>query len=97
MGTLTIKVPSWINKQEAENEFLNNLKLKAQLKMEYYQSKMLPFEKKYKIPFEEFKSRFNLKNKENFEQWDDFIEWEASFDLYKEWKKRLEEVECSGK
>lgn len=92
MDTLTIKLPSWINKQEAETELLSNLKLKAQLKMEYYRSKMLPFEKKYGVSFDEFKNRFNAKNKENFDEWDDFIEWEASHILYIQWKQRFEEI-----
>jgi len=92
MDTLTIKLPSWINKQEAETELLSNLKLKAQLKMEYYRSKMLPFEKKYGVSFDEFKNRFNANNKENFDEWDDFIEWEASHTLYIQWKQRFEEI-----
>jgi len=95
METLTLKLPSWINKEEAENEFLDNLRIKAQLKIEYYRSKMLPFEKKYHTSLAEFKNRFKSENKENFVQWDDFIEWEASFTLYNEWKQRLEEIECS--
>ncbi|HDQ00469.1 MAG TPA: hypothetical protein ENN22_14985 [bacterium] len=97
MGKMTLKLPSWINKEEAENELLKNLKIKAQLKMEFYRSKMLPFERRYNISLEEFKKRFNSKAEEKFEEWDDFIEWEASFNSYNEWKQRFEEIECSVK
>jgi len=97
METLTLKLPSWISKEEFKNDFLANLKIKAQLKMEFYHSKTLPFERKYAVSFEEFKKRFTSTTKEKFEEWDDLIEWEASFILYNQWKQRLEEIECSRK
>jgi hypothetical protein len=98
METLTLSIPSWVNKEEAENELLNNLKMKTQLKMEYYRSKMLPFEKKYNNSFEDFKYRYNSKTDESYEEWDDLIEWEASFTLFKEWEQRfMEFAECCKK
>lgn len=33
--------------------------------MEFYRSKMLPFEKKYNISLQQFKQRFDSKTKEN--------------------------------
>ncbi len=91
METLTLKLPTWVNKEEAENELVTNLKIKAQLKMEFYKSTMLPFEKKYNCSFEDFQNRLKLKSEENFQEWDDLIEWEASFTLFNEWEERFKE------
>jgi len=92
MEELTIKIPSWIKRDDAEIEFKNNLKAKAQLKMEYFRSKMLPFEKKYKCNFKDLNLRIHQETKEDFEKWDDYIEWEAIFKAFSEWKARLEEL-----
>ncbi len=98
METLTLKLPPWVNKEEAKNELFNNLKIKAQLKMEYYRSKMLPFEKKYNTSFKIFQNRFKPKTDENFQEWDDLIEWEASYTLFNEWEERFKEfAECCKK
>ena len=93
MEICSVKIPSWIHKNEAENEFLKTLKIKAQLKMEFYRSKMLPFEQKYQSSFEEFQKNLKKESKEDFEKWDDLIEWEAIFKAFKEWENRYKEFD----
>ena len=52
---------------------------------------MLPFEKKYNCSFENFQNCYKSKTDENFQEWDDLIQWETSFTLFNEWEKRFKE------
>jgi hypothetical protein len=47
------------------------------------------FEKKYKCNFKEFEKRMFKLNEENYEMWDDYIEWKAYIHRYNELNKRL--------
>ena len=50
------------------------------------------FKKKYEKDFNEFKKEIEG-SKENFEKWDDYLEWEAAIKEYEYLKKKLEELE----
>jgi hypothetical protein len=93
MTTLTVKVPSWVKKEAAQEEFLSSLLGKALLKMEFYRSKMKPFETKYQLSFPEFQKRVESASKENFGEWDDLIEWEANYTAFLKWEERYKELE----
>lgn len=93
MTTLTVKIPSWVKKEEAQEDFLRNLMGKALLKMEFYRSRMKPFELKYHISFPEFQQRVQTAKEENFAEWDDLIEWEAYQAAFAKWEERYEELE----
>ncbi len=73
-------------------EFLKNLLGKALLKMEFYRSKMKPFETRYQLSFREFQRRIESASKENFAEWDDFIEWEANYTAFAKWEERYLEL-----
>ena len=92
MQNLTVKIPSWINKNAAKKEFLSGLRAKAQLKMEFDRSMEQPFEKKYNCTLEDFKKQIDSGTEENIEQWDDLIEWEAANTAFWEWKSKLQEL-----
>lgn len=92
MTTLTIKIPSWIKKEDAQEEFFRNLMGKALLKMELYRSKMKPFEIRYQLSFPEFRKRIESTSKENFSEWDDFIEWDANYSAFVKWEERYGEL-----
>jgi hypothetical protein len=95
MRKVTLELPSWINKEKAKEEVLKTLLEKALLKTEYYRSKINPFERKYSLGFYEFKKKVESSPSENFEEWDDLIEWEAYTKAYEEWKKKYDELsEC---
>ena len=93
METITIKIPSWVNKEEVQKELLKNLKANAQFKLELYQSKMLPFERKYHCSFEEFQEDLESETKKSFDKWDDFIEWKAISIAVNEWENKLKELD----
>lgn len=92
MTTLTVRVPSWVKKEQAQEEFLSSLMGKALLKMEFFRSKMKPFETRYQLSFPEFQKRIEAASKENFAEWDDFIEWEANYSAYVKWEERYLEL-----
>ena len=93
MTTLTVTVPSWVNKEAAEDDFLRSLKGKALLKMEFYRSRMKPFQAKYDTTFSEFQQRVQTAAEENFAEWDDLIEWEAYQTAFTQWEERYQELE----
>lgn len=93
METLTIKIPSWVNKEDVKKELIKSLKAKAQFKMELYQSKLFPFEKKYHCSLEEFKEGLKFEADDNFEKWDDLIEWEAILKACSEWENKIKELD----
>lgn len=51
------------------------------------------FEKKYKKKFEDFEKNISDSKKENFEAWDDYIEWKAYIKTLNNLEKNLREIE----
>jgi hypothetical protein len=98
MRKVTVTLPAWIGKDEAQEEVVRDLRARALLKMEFYRSKMRPFAVKYGTTFPRFQRRVEKNSKEDFAAWDDLIEWEAYYQGYQEWKKRHAELrQWSGK
>lgn len=93
MNSLTVKIPTWVNKDQAQEDFFRNLMGKALLKMEFYRSRMKPFEVKYQIAFTDFQKQVQNATVENFKAWDDLIEWEAYHAAFAQWKERYQELE----
>ena len=60
-------------------------------KMKEYESAMQGLEKKYGLPFEDFEQQLKATEKEDFEKWDDYIEWKAYSEAYSYWKSVHEE------
>jgi hypothetical protein len=89
---VTVTLPSWIGNEEAQKEVVRNLRAHALLKMEFYRSKMKPFEVKYGTTFSRFQRRVAKSSQEDFAAWDDLLEWEACYRAYQEWKKRHTEL-----
>lgn len=92
MRKVTVTLPTWIGKEEAQEEIVRDLRARALLKMEYYRSKMKLFEAKYASTFPRFQRQVEKSSKEDFAAWDDLMEWEAHYRGYQEWKKRHAEL-----
>lgn len=60
-------------------------------KMKEYELAMKEFEKKYSQTFEDYEQTLKAAEKEDFEKWDDYIEWKAYFSTYSYWKSVHEE------
>jgi hypothetical protein len=93
MKKVTIALPSWIGQDEAQDIVVRDLRTHALLKLEFYRSKMQPFEARYATTFPRFQRRVTKAAQEDFAAWDDLIEWEAYYRGYQEWKKRYAELQ----
>lgn len=92
MNEIVLKIPSWLSELEARKEFFRFLMGETQIKVEYYRSLMKPFERKYSTSFKDFRKQIETSKQEDFQAWDDLIEWEAYFRAYEEWSKKYEEL-----
>lgn len=92
MRRVTIALPTWIGKEEAQEEVVRDLCARALLKREFYRSRMKPFEAKYATTFPRLQRRVAKSLPENYALWDDLLEWEAYYRGYQEWKKRHAEL-----
>ena len=54
--------------------------------------KISVYVKKYNKNFEDFEKEVNTAPKEDFEKWDDYIEWKAFHNFYKTYIEQIEEV-----
>ena len=72
-----------------EKEALKNLVLdQAGAKIRYFDSKILEMRSKYKMSFQDFQLRIEArKGDEVFEEWDDFIIWDAYESAKSYWLK----------
>ena len=93
MKKVPITLPSWIGTDEAQNLVMRNLRAQAMVKLEFYRSKMKPFEAKYATTFSRFQQRVKKAPKEDCAVWDDLIKWEVYYQSYQEWKKRYAELQ----
>jgi phosphatidylserine/phosphatidylglycerophosphate/cardiolipin synthase-like enzyme len=67
----------------------------ASLMYEYHRvtEKIRLFEKKYGMLFSEFEKRVKDSGKEDFEKWDDYMEWKGYEKVLHELKKEKKELE----
>ena len=92
MKKIALGVPSWIGETEAREKFLRFLMSETLMKVEYYRGLMKPFEHKYSTSFKDFEKQIESSKQEDFQAWDDLIEWEAYFRAHEEWAKKYKEL-----
>jgi hypothetical protein len=74
-----------INKQDIENY----VKMKFYTELTLIKEKLSLFEKKYKCDFSHFEKKVMDAKEENFEQWDDYMEWKAFYKKYNQLKEKI--------
>jgi len=63
-------------------------------KIEEYQNKIMYFEKKYSQKYKHFEKKLtDLKNDEDFDKEDDYMEWRFCMESFEMYKSELEELE----
>jgi hypothetical protein len=67
-------------------------KLKIISQLTPVKEKIRLFESKYKCSFEQFEKKIN-EEQENFGKWDDYIEWKAYIETFKDLTTKLKEAE----
>lgn len=61
-------------------------------KVNTLKEKISLFVKKYNTEFPEFEKKIKTASKENFEEWDDYIEWKAFHGFHASYLEQIEEV-----
>ena len=61
-------------------------------KKKEFKSSMKEFETIYGLIFEDFEKQIKFAATEDFEKWDDYIEWKAYSKAYSYWKTAHEEI-----
>lgn len=76
----------------SKDEIIEYKKLKVISEITLTKEKTILFEKKYGCTIEEFRKRME-ESKENFEEWDDYIEWKANYELLKDLENKLSDLD----
>ena len=76
----------------SKKEIIEYEKMKRITELTMIRKKILLFEQKYSCSFPDFKKKMESKG-ENFEEWDDIIEWTAYMKSEKDIMQKLEEIE----
>ncbi len=84
---VTIKAPSWV----AADDLFGLLRQDLQLKRAYYDSQCRGFEQKHKQTLIEFETAMRSAQ-ENFEAWEDYMDWESAASAREELTQRLHEL-----
>jgi hypothetical protein len=83
-----IKAPGWV----AKDDVLSLLRQDLQMKLAYYQSQCRTFEQKYQKSFAEYDAALRAERQEDFQQWEDYMDWEAADSARQEIEQRLQEL-----
>ncbi|MBU7024663.1 MAG: hypothetical protein HXS40_10905 [Theionarchaea archaeon] len=92
MKSISVKIPSSVDEGWARRTSYEFLLSTSILKMAKFKKQMETFERKHSIKFEEFEEKVKKDEKENFEEWDDYIIWEGLQKGYMQWKKVYEDI-----
>jgi hypothetical protein len=87
MQTVKINEPVEITRKDIENY----VKMKFYTELTLIKEKLTLFEKKYNCDFPQFEKSINEAEEEDFQRWDDYMEWKAFYNKY----NRLEEKAIS--
>ena len=77
-----------LSKQQVSNWVL----LDYSAQKHVYQEKIKYYEKKYATDFQSFEHSINQAITENFEAWDDYIEWQAYHQFLNELVAKIEDI-----
>jgi len=84
MRRVTVALPAWIGREEAQAEVVRDLCTRALLKVELYRSKTKPFEAKYRATFARFRRHVEKGRREDCAVWNDLLQWEAAYTAHRE-------------
>ncbi len=76
-----------------KEEIIDFEKLKIISELAPVKSRIKQFEKKYKCAFDVFEKKINTSREEQFEEWDDYIEWKGYFESLKSLELKSKEIE----
>lgn len=77
----------------SKSELIDVVLVKYQSEMNQFKNKITFFERKYKSSFSFFERKIK-RSPENFEKWDDYIEWQAYLQSFNEIMKKIKSLKC---
>jgi len=72
-----------------KNEVASSLLLENLSELNAVKDKLTNFAKKYSTTFGSFEKKIKSKKKENFKEWDDYMEWKAFENIKKELSEKM--------
>jgi len=81
-----------MRKTVTKDELLEYEKLKIISQLTPAKEKIRLFESKYKCLFEQFENKMK-EDTEDFDKWDDYIEWKADIETIKDLTTKLKEID----
>jgi hypothetical protein len=88
MQTMKINEPVEITRKDIENY----VKMKFYTELTLIKEKLVLFEKKYNCDFLQFEKSINEAEEEDFERWDDYMEWKAFYKKYNRLKEKATSI-----
>ena len=70
----------------------NYVKMKFYTELTLIKEKLALFEKKYNCDFSQFEKSINEAKEEDFERWDDYMEWKAFYKKYNRLKEKATSI-----
>jgi hypothetical protein len=67
----------------------NYVRMKIYTELILIREKLMLFEKKYNCNFPDFERRVTTAEEENFDEWDDYMEWKAFYNKHERLKEKV--------
>ena len=87
-----VTIPSSVKGDVSEKKILHRLMEEALTKKEYYEGQERFFSGKYGMSFSRFQAKISRGSRENFDWWDDSMEWEACRTAAGEWSRKYKDL-----
>lgn len=87
-----VTIPSSVKGDVSEKKILHRLTEEALTRKEYYEGQEKFFSGKYGMSFARFQAKINRGVREDFDWWDDLMEWEACRTAAKEWSGKYKDL-----
>ena len=90
---MSLKVPQWVLKETSEEAIILDWSTALALrKMQEYARQAEIYERKYDLPFDTFEQRVVSSEREDLDQWDDYVVWKGLHLAAGKWRKRYQEL-----
>ncbi|MBM4401785.1 MAG: hypothetical protein FJ044_00885 [Candidatus Cloacimonetes bacterium] len=88
-----LSLPKWVVEITTPQKVVCDFMLSVALsKIQEYKAREEVFEKKYHLAFPKFEKKVLAAKEENFQHWDDLIDWEAAYLAHKLWQERYQQL-----
>lgn len=76
-----------------KTEFITILANHYRMQLKEVMLKLFEFQDKYDCLFIDFEKKLKNASKESFEDWDNYMEWKANFNVAKDLNRKIKDIE----